>query len=683
MNKALLFAACLGATFNVLAQQSSQGMSQDSMSQDNSGGWPVWGGDAGGTRFSPLRDITRENVDTLQIAWEYHTGDSSGQRPGTPPSSFLATPVLHDNTLYFCSGLSRAFAVDAETGEERWVFDSKPQIDSPWTAKCRGVALWQDRAAQDRAAQDSSAPASNASRPGTAMPCRTRVFMGTLDGRLVAIDAQTGTACEDFGARGEIDLHAGMGEIRNNEMAMTSPPVVINDLVIQGAMVMDHQRADAAGGVIRAWDARTGELRWAFDPVPPGAPKPADIGAPVGQLYHSGTPNSWGISSVDQQRNLVFVPFGSPGLDFIGGHRRQHGFDIGYYANSVVALDAGSGEVVWHFQVVHHDLWDYDVAAQPVLVDIEKDGKKIPALVQATKMGHLFILNRETGEPLYPVQERPVPQTTIPGEYSSPTQPFPTFPPPLHPHNIDADDAWGFTFYDRQGCRDKIAAAENRGIFTPPVLNRPTIEYPGVAGGQNWGGLAYDRNEQLLIMPQNYVVTYNTLLPRDQVTVRSEDFDALDYSPNRGAPYVIKHEILLSPFGVPCLAPPWGTLLAVSLKTGNIVWEVPFGTARDMVSALSWFPWFPDMGLPSAGGPIVTDTGLVFVGAALDNYVRAFDARSGEELWRHRLPAGAQATPMTFRGARSGRQFVVIAAGGHATMRTKLGDSLVAFRLAD
>jgi quinoprotein glucose dehydrogenase len=466
-------------------------------------------------------------------------------------------------------------------------------------------------------------------------------------------------------------------------MAMTSPPLVFNDMVVQGAMVMDNQRADSPGGVIRAWDARTGALRWAFDPVPPGAPSPQAIGAPDGQRYHFGTPNSWGISSADPQRNLIFVPFGSPGLDFVGGHRKRHGFDLAYYANSVVALNALTGEVVWHFQVVHQDLWDYDVAAQPVLIDIEKDGKKIPALVQATKMGHLFILNRETGEPLYPVEERPVPQTNIPGEYTSPTQPFPTFPQPLHPYGLNADDAWGFTFYDRQACQKKIEAADNSGIFTPPALNRHTIEYPGVAGGQNWGGLAYDRNNNLLIMPQNYVVAYNMLVPRERITVGSEEFKNYDYSPNLGTPYVVKHEILLSPFGVPCIAPPWGTLLAVSLDTGKITWQVPFGTPRDMVSVMSWFPFFPDMGLPSAGGPIVTDTGLVFVGATLDDYIRAYDARDGAELWRHRLPAGGQATPMTYRGAKSGRQFVVIAAGGHATMRTQLGDTLMAFSLAD
>jgi quinoprotein glucose dehydrogenase len=667
MCRRLLLLAGVCTALPVFAQDAApqETRSHEAIAAENNGGWPVWGGDAGGTRFSPLRDITRDNVERLQVAWQYHTGDSSALKPDMPPSSFLATPVLHDNTLYFCSGYSRAFAVDAETGQERWVFDSKPAKGGDWTSKCRGVALWDDGAVV--AGSESH------------QPCRTRVFMGTLDARLVAIDAATGKACLDFGAQGAIDLRQGLGKVMDFEMALTSPPLVINDLVVQGAMVADNQRADSPGGVIRAWDARSGELRWAFDPVPPGTPPPASLGAPAGQRYHSGTPNSWGISSADPARNLVFVPFGSAGLDFVGGHRKRDGFDRAYYANSVLALNASTGEVVWHFQAVHHDLWDYDVAAQPVLLDIEKDGQSIPAVVQATKMGHLFILNRETGEPLYPVEERPVPQSNIPGEYTAPTQPFPTFPQPLHPHGLRADDAWGLTFYDRDACRKKILEADNEGMFTPPALNKHSIEFPGVAGGQNWGGLAYDRNHKLLIMPQNYVVAYNELLPREQVPlVRSFD---TDYSPNLGTPYVVKHQILLSPFGVPCIAPPWGTLLAVSLETGKINWEVPFGTPRDMVAAMSWFPYFPTMGLPSAGGPVVTDTGLVFIGAALDNYIRAYDAVDGEELWRFRLPAGAQATPMTYRGSRSGRQFVVIAAGGHSTMRTTVGDALVAFSL--
>ncbi|MFT4613720.1 MAG: quinoprotein glucose dehydrogenase, partial [Bacteroidia bacterium] len=300
-------------------------------------GWPVYGGDAGGSKFSALTDITPKNLHNLAVAWEFHTGDSSSLRDNVPPTSFLATPVLHDNTLFFCSGLSRLFAVDAETGEQRWVYDSKPDLTGTGTAKCRGVALWHEQ------------------RADAGSVCKLRIFMGTLDGRLVAVDGATGKPCEDFGADGVIDLKADLGDVQDSEMAMTSPPQIVGDVVIQGAMVRDNERADPPGGVIRGWDARTGALRWAFDPVPPDAPSPQQIGAPADQLYHRGTPNAWSILSADLQRKLVFIPFGSPGLDFIGGHRKRHGFDYGYYANSIVALDALSGEVVWHFQTVHHD----------------------------------------------------------------------------------------------------------------------------------------------------------------------------------------------------------------------------------------------------------------------------------------------------------------------------------------
>ena len=630
-------------------------------------GWPVFGGDAGGQRFSPLRQITLDNVDQLQVAWEYHTGDSSELKSGTPPTAFSATPILHKDTLYFCSGLSRAFAVDAATGKERWVYDSQPDMEKMWIGNCRGVALW--------------------SAPEQQGLCSTRIYMGTMDARLIALDADSGKPCDDFGTQGMVDLRQGMGDVEKGEMYMTSPPTVVGDLVVQGALVWDNHRIDAPPGVIRAWDARTGQLRWAFDPVPPGTPPPQHPlkgeAAPAGQLYYRGTPNSWGISSVDRERGLIFIPFGGTGIDFIGGHRRRFGFDLDYYGNSIVALHADSGKVAWHFQTVHHDLWDYDLAAQPLLFDFEKDGKKIPALAQASKVGHVFLLNRESGEPIYPVEERPVPQTTMPGEYTSATQPIPTFPKPLHPHGLTADDAWGFTFYDRAACRKKIEEADNRGLFTPPALNRYTIEYPGVAGGQNWGGMAYDPKQQLLVMPQSYVVTYNKLMPRDNKPEVGSTEEYLGYSPNFGTPYIIKHEILLSPFGVPCIAPPWGSLLAVDLKTGNKAWEIPFGTTRDMVPGLGWFPWAPNFGLPSAGGPIVTDSGLTFIGASMDNYIRAYDTASGKEVWRHRLPAGGQAVPITYRLQKNGKQFVVIAAGGHSSMRTTLGDSLIAFTLPD
>jgi len=630
-------------------------------------GWDSFGGDAGGTRFSPLRQITPENVNQLKVAWVYHTHDYPAERPDATQTTFEASPIIDEDTLYFCSGLSRAFAIDAITGKEKWIYDSKPNLDRVWSSTCRGVALWKDK--------DVKSPAEQG-------VCAKRIFMGTVDGRMVAIDANTGLACKDFGDNGVIHLNDGIGDVEPGEMHMTSPPTVINDVVVQGALVWDNHRIDSPGGVVRAWDVHTGKLRWAFDPVPPNSPPPQKFGAPTEQKYYRGTPNAWGIFSTDTTRQLIFIPFGGAGPDFVGGYRQRFGFDLGYYANSTVALDASTGKVVWHYQTVHHDLWDYDVSAQPVLIDVTKDGVQIPAIAQATKTGQLFILNRETGVPVYPIEERPVPQTDVPGEYTSPTQPFVTFPKPFHQLGLTADEAWGFTFYDRHACRKKIEQASNKGMFTPPSL-KPNIEYPGVSGGQNWGGLAYDAKRKLLVMPQSNVVVYNQLIPREQNPDTHEDSLYLGFSPNYGTPYIVKHEILLSPFGVPCIAPPWGTLFAVSLDSGEKTWEKPFGTTRDMVPVLSALPIGLDFGLPSAGGPIVTETGLVFIAASLDNYIRAYDVNNGKELWRARLPAGGQATPITYRLKKDGKQFVVIAAGGQASMGTKPGDSLMAFALPD
>jgi len=633
-------------------------------------GWDHFGGDTGGTRFSPLTQITPDNVDQLKVAWVYHTHDYPAERKDATQTTFEASPIIDDGTLYFCSGLSRAFAIDAITGKEKWAYDSKPKLDRVWSATCRGVALWKNEEGKDKETKNESSV------------CSKRIFMGTVDGRMVALDAKTGKACEDFGVHGVIDLTEGLGGVEPGEMHMTSPPTVINDIVVQGALVWDNHRINSPGGVIRAWDVHTGKVRWAFDPVPPGVPPPQKFGAPPEQKYYQGTPNAWGIFSTDPTRNLIFIPFGGAGPDFVGGQRRRFGFDLDYYANSTVALDASTGKVVWHYQMVHHDLWDYDVSAQPVLIDVTKDGKQIPALAQANKTGQLFILNRETGVPVYPVEERPVPQTDVPGEYTSPTQPFVTFPKPFHQQGLTAEEAWGFTFYDRNACRKKMEVASNHGMFTPPSL-KPNIEYPGVSGGQNWGGLAYDAKRKLLVMPQSNVVVYNQLIPREQKIDMHEDNLYLGYSPNTGTPYIVKHEILLSPFGVPCIAPPWGTIFAVSLDSGEKTWEEPFGTTRDMVPVLSALPFGLNFGLPSAGGPIITETGLVFIGASLDNYIRAYDINTGKELWRARLPAGGQATPITYRLTKDGKQFVVIAAGGQSSMGTKLGDSLMAFALPE
>jgi len=630
-------------------------------------GWPVYGGDAGGTRFSALTQITPDNVGSLEKVWEYHTGDYPGARPEAGKTSFQATPILDEGKLYFCSGLSRAFAIDAESGEELWVYDSEPNLNEAWNRTCRGLALWKGE-------QDGGV-------------CNRTLYMGTIDGAMVALDADTGKPCSEFGKAegqsGRVSLLRGIGETRPGELYMTSPPVVVNDVVVQGSLVGDHRRIDSPGGVIRAYDVRSGELRWAFDPVPESAPSPATLGAPKDQWYHRGTPNAWSIFSVDHERNLIFVPFGGAGPDFVGGHRRRFGFDLDFYANAVVALDATNGKVVWRFQTVHHDLWDYDIASQPILIDLEKDGQRIPALAQTTKMGHLFLLNRETGKPIYPVEERAVPGSDLLDEYTSPTQPFPTFPQPLHPAGVKADEAWGFTFYDKGECRKLIEGLDNKGIFTPPSL-RGALHYPGVAGGSNWGSLAFDADRQIAVLPQNRVVSVNRLIRREQYAgMARQDLRGLGLSLNEGTPYLLSSEVLLSPLGVPCIKPPWGVLMAVDLRSGKKLWEIPFGTTRDMVPGLSALPFGLNFGLPHGGGPITTASGVVFIGASLDNYLRAYDVSSGDELWRARLPAGGQATPMTYRLTEQGRQFVVIAAGGHANMRTKLGDSLVAFALPD
>jgi quinoprotein glucose dehydrogenase len=633
-------------------------------------GWPSYGGDPGGRRYSLLEQITPENVSYLEVAWTYRTGDYSGGRPAAKrvKTTFQATPILDQGTLYFCSGLSRAFAIDAETGEERWVYDSQADLSHSWTGTCRGVALW-------RGGEDTQAPGRAATLRGEDTQargrCARRVFMGTMDARLIALDAATGEPCRDFGDEGAVDLLAGLGEVNPGETYPTSPPTVIGNVVTIGALVKDNRRIDPPGGVIRGYDVHSGELRWAFDPVPPGTPPLS--AAPDGTArYHRGTPNSWSVFSADPERDLLFVPFGAPSPDFVAAHRQ--GLD--HYGNSVVALEGSTGRLVWFFQTVHHDVWDFDVASQPALIEITKDGRTIPALAQATKMGHLFLLDRRSGQPIYEVEERPVPQTDVPGEITSPTQPFPTFPQPLHPSGFDPEDAFGLTPWDRGDCREKVAALRNEGTFTPPSLEG-SLRYPGTAGGANWGSVAYDPVRRLLVLNQNRIAQWVRLIPRAGEKDAIEKAGPFGLSLQKGTPYLAEQGVLVSPIGVPCSPPPWGTLLAVSLESGEVRWEVPFGTVRDMTPIPLPIPF----GLPSMGGPIVTASGLVFIGASMDDYLRAYAVESGEELWRARLPAGGQATPMTYRLSEQGRQYVVIAAGGHSTMGTTPGDHLIAFAL--
>ncbi|MFQ5512958.1 MAG: pyrroloquinoline quinone-dependent dehydrogenase [Myxococcota bacterium] len=614
--------------------------------------WPVWGGDPGGRRYSPLTQITPENVSRLRVVWTHHSGDLADGRAG-PRGAHEATPILVGSTLYYCSPFNRVFALDARTGAELWVHDPRVDRSGRWGYTCRGVTAWSD------------------SRASSGAPCAVRIFTGTTDARLIALDARTGLLCSDFGDGGSVDLRRGLGEVRPGEYRVTSPPTVIGDVVAVGAMVIDARRLDVPGGVVRGFDARSGELRWAFDPVPPGTPT-LPRGADGEPRFHRSTPNAWGVFSADPVRDLLLVPTGNPSPDFYGAHRTR----LDHYGSAVVALRGSTGEVVWSFQTVHHDLWDYDVAAQPTLIDLPHDGTSVPAVLQATKMGHLFLLERESGRPIFPIEERPVPQSDLPGERTAPTQPFPSFPPPLHPARLSPEDAWGLTPWDRAACRRRLQTLRNEGIFTPPSLEG-SVEYPGVAGGVNWGGVAYDPPRNLVVVNITRVANVQTAVPRAEADGQPGRPPATILFPQDGTPYLERQDVLLSPLGIPCSPRPWGSLLALDLRSGEVRWEVPFGTTRDRAPLPIPLRW----GMPSMGGPIVTAGGLVFIGAALDDYLRAYDVRSGEELWRARLPAGGQATPITYRLGPGERQYVVIAAGGHATLGSTPGDALVAFAL--
>jgi quinoprotein glucose dehydrogenase len=617
--------------------------------------WAHYGADAGGQRYSPAVQITPANVSLLEVAWTYRTGDLERRGDAMASSAFEATPVLAAGQLLFCSPFNEIIAVDPATGAERWRFD--PAIATDYQPAnqftCRGVTAWTDSAA----ASDGQ--------------CATRIFMGTTDGRLLALDATTGRACTDFGDAGTVRIDPGMALVGPGEFQITSPPVIASNLVIVGSSIADNVRADAPKGTVRAFDARTGAPRWSFDPIARGAADfPADW--PTGSAATTGHANVWAPMAVDEARNLVVLPTSSPSPDFFGGLRAGDN----RYANSVVALHADSGAVAWHFQVVHHDVWDYDLPAQPSLVTLQRDGQTVDAVVQVTKQGYVFVLERETGKPVFEVQERPVPQGAVVGEHLSPTQPIPVAPPPIAPQSLTADQAWGLTPWDRAACRRLIERARFEGLYTPPSPGG-TLLVPFTGGGANWGGAAFDPATQTLYINTSRAAHRITLIPAAQYDAASATHPDAEISPQFGTPWAMRRDLLLSPLGLPCNPPPWGMLTAIDLATGTIRWESVLGTTRDIAPLPIPLKW----GTPNFGGPIVTAGGVVFIGAAMDDYLRAFDAATGAELWKGRLPAGGQATPMTYLW--NGRQYVVIAAGGHARAGTRLGDSVVAYALGD
>ncbi len=626
-------------------------------------GWPQYAGNAAGERYSTLDQINRDNVEDLDVAWIYRTGEPERRGDVWDFSMFQNTPILlpeaAGGSLIVCSPFNRIIALDPATGTERWVFEPEVPLDNWMPYTCRGVTAWTDADAVAESA------------------CANRLFFGTNDARVFSIDARTGERCSGFGDDGEIRINIGKEEEIRGEVKITSPPAVINDTVVFGTFVRDMLRIDAPSGRVRAFDARTGELKWTFDAVPRDPDDPAASSWHGDSAQTVGGANVWSLMSVDEARDLVFLPTTSPSVDFYGGHRPGDN----RYANSVVALRGSTGELVWHFQVVHHDLWDYDIASQPVLVDMPIDGTMVPAVAQATKQGFLFLLHRETGEPLFPVEERPVPQISVDTEWVSPTQPYPSAPPPLIPQGLAPDDAWGFTWFDRRSCRQKIEAYRSEGLYTPPSVEG-TVLMPSSMGGANWGSLAHDPSRRLVVVNTNRVPAIVKLIPREEVPGADTRDDQpapneAAINPQRGTPYVVEFEFLVSNLGAPCSAPPWGGLTAVDLATGEFVWDVALGSIEKMMPV----PIPLDLGTPNMGGPIITAGGLVFIAASMDDRFRAFDVDTGDVLWEAKLPAGGQATPMTYESG--GRQYLVLAAGGHVFLGTTRGDYLMAYALPD
>ncbi len=625
--------------------------------------WAANGRDAQGTRYTPASHITRANVGGLALAWTYRTGEAEPRFKTDKPTAFEATPLVVDGTMYVGTPLGRVIALDPATGHERWVFDPKIRRDVTYgDFASRGVSTW----------LDASAPAG--------ATCRRRIFVATAQSQLFALDARDGRPCAGFGRDGMVALTAGLRipPFEPGAYSMTSPPLAVNGLVITGSSVADNSRPNPASGEVRAYDARTGALKWTWDPIPQDPRDPAYDEWRGAMAQRSGAANAWSVLAADPERGLVFVPTGSAAPDYYGVLR----LGDNRYANSIVALQASTGKVVWAFQTVHHDLWDYDNASPPALVTITRGGARLPAVLQATKTGMLFALDRTTGRPIFPVEERPVPASDIPGEQASPTQPFTVVTPPLSPHRLTRDQVWGPSEADRAACHAAIDGLRNECIFTPPST-RGTFVMPSNIGGAHWGGVAVDPVRQIAVVPVNRVAAVVQLVPRDSFdherTMAEDKRLGHDYEYNgmEGTPYVMRRRILRAPSGLPCTPPPFGTLVAIDLKTGRRLWEVPLGLPTRLLPPEQGAKAPVEWGSPNLGGPIVTAGGVVFIGAALDRWLHAYDVETGRELWRGPLPESGKATPMSYQLA-SGEQFVAIAVGGGGPWGA--GDYVVAFR---
>lgn len=607
-------------------------------------GWASFAGVASGGQYSALSQINTSNVESLERAWVVHTGDVVHGPAKDGGSAFQATPLFWEDKLYVCTPMHRVLALDAATGDRIWTFDAWETVADGvprFAANCRGVALWIDRQAD------------------AGSSCRARIIKPDIMARLLAVDALSGELCEEFGDGGVIALNSldNQGE---GGLFMTSPPAVAGDLIITGSGVGDNVVANAADGIVRAFDARSGELRWEFNPIPEAL------------RDRTGGANVWSLMAVDEELGLIYLPTSSPSVDPYGALRTV---PIPH-ANAVVALKLATGDVAWSFQTVHHDLFDYDLPAQPVLFDLRRDGGSIPALAQVTKTGFVFVLDRRDGTPLHPVEEIPVPQSDIAGELSAPTQPRPVRPAPFARQSLSRDELFGLLWLDRRACRKRFDTLRYEGLFTPPS-EQGTLQFPSSLGGGNWGGAALDPTTNTLIVKTSNVASTVRLVPADP-TVERPVGPPVEFlkKPLNQTPFRLDGEFFLSPLGVPCTPPPWGELVAIDIDKGEQLWRRPLGRV-----SLGPFKTPAAWGSPTVGGPMVTGGSLIFVGAGADPAFRAFDVTTGNQLWVDaKLPAPAMAVPMTYLSA--GDQYVVVAAGGNGLAGTKQSDAIIAYRLA-
>ncbi|PIO98259.1 glucose/quinate/shikimate family membrane-bound PQQ-dependent dehydrogenase [Pleomorphomonas carboxyditropha] len=615
------------------------------------GDWWQYGRTPLGQRYSPLTQITVDNVDDLKEAWRYRTGDV--KRPeDVGETTYQVTPLKVGDTLYLCTPHNWAIALDAATGKEKWKYDPQAGLNpNRQHQTCRGVTYYSDTAAAAGA------------------PCAERIYLPTSDARLIALDARSGAVCTSFADQGALHLETGMKYKPEGYYYSTSPPVVVGRKIIIGGAVNDNYSTEEQSGVIRAFDVDTGALIWNWDSGNPTETAPL----PPGRTYTTNSPNSWSVFSVDEALGLVYIPLGNQVPDQLGMGRSAN---VEKYSSSIVALDVETGQDRWVRQTVHHDLWDMDVPAQPVLVDLTKaDGTTVPALVGPTKQGDIYVLDRRTGEPILPVTEEPAPGGAIPEDFSAPTQPISalTFtPPPLR-----ESDMWGVTMFDQLACRIRFHQLNYEGRYTPPSLNG-TLVYPGNFGVFNWGSVAVDPDRQVMFGMPTYLAFTSRLVPRADIPAPGQGEKGSEQGLNRneGAPYGVVMGPFLGPLGIPCQAPPWGYVAGADLSSGKIAYKHRNGTVYDMTA----LPLPIKLGVPGIGGPMITRGGVAFLAAAVDNYLRAYDLTTGKELWKGRLPAGGQATPMTYALA-DGRQMVVIVAGGHGSIGTKAGDYVIAYAL--